>query len=431
MKVGFVGTGKLGLPVSLMYANAGHKIFAYDVNQQFYQAGTKPENLLFDEELDPECSGSLKAFLDKFSSESRTYKHTSLQEVVIESDLIFVAVQTPHEEKYEGVTRIQSEKKDFDYKYLKESVESIYECAKLVEKEITIVIISTVLPGTLRREILPNKPENCNICYNPYFIAMGTVAQDVLHPEFILLGKHSATAAALVKEFYKTICDAPVFETTVENAEMIKVCYNTFISTKIAMANTIMELCHYSPNTDCDEVIDALTLANRRLISNSYLRGGMGDGGGCHPRDNIALSWLSEEKGLSFDWFNNIMLAREKQTEFLANLIISESSNRQLPIAILGMSFKPNTKIRTGSATVLLANLLREFGQDVLELDPLETDCSSINEKPYVIFIGCAHDKIKFMKIHDQSIVIDPHRKYRNLVNTSADRKYIPVGIGT
>ena len=231
---------------------------------------------------------------------------------------------------------------------------------------------------------------------------MGTVAQDVLHPEFILLGKHSATAAALVKEFYKTVCDAPVFETTVENAEMIKVCYNTFISTKIAMANTIMELCHYSPNTDCDEVINALSLANRRLISNSYLKGGMGDGGGCHPRDNIALSWLSEEKGLKFDWFNNIMLAREKQTEFLCDLVITQSEKNNLPILILGMSFKPNTKIRTGSATVLLSNLLTEKCHQATELDPMDSDCSIIEEKPYIIFVGCAHEKKSNSKAHNK-----------------------------
>ena len=411
-----------------MYANAGHKIFAFDINKRFYDDGVNPEDLLFDEELDPESNGSLKSYLDKFSSDSRFYKHTSLKEVVVESDLIFVAVQTPHEEKYEGVTRIQDEKRDFDYTYLKESINSIYECSNNLDKEITIVIISTVLPGTLRREILPQKPANCNICYNPYFIAMGTVAQDVLHPEFILLGKHSATAAALVKEFYKTVCDAPVFETTVENAEMIKVCYNTFISTKIAMANTIMELCHYSPNTDCDEVINALSLANRRLISNSYLKGGMGDGGGCHPRDNIALSWLSEEKGLKFDWFNNIMLAREKQTEFLCDLVITQSEKNNLPILILGMSFKPNTKIRTGSATVLLSNLLTEKCHQATELDPMDSDCSIIEEKPYIIFVGCAHEKIKFMKAHNKSIIIDPHRKFYNLAQNNEN--YIPVGVG-
>ena len=116
--------------------------------------------------------------------------------------------------------------------------------------------------------------------------------------------------------FYTTICGSQVFDTSIENAELIKVCYNTFISTKIALANTIMEICHATPGTNCDVVVDALGLASQRLISTAYLRGGMGDGGGCHPRDNIALSWYSQSKNLSYDWFGYIMETREAQVDF-------------------------------------------------------------------------------------------------------------------
>ena len=104
-------------------------------------------------------------------------------------------------------------------------------------------------------------------------------------------------------------------KTTIENAELIKVSYNTLISTKIAFSNTIMELCHKLPNTNVDDVTNALKLANRRLISGSYMDGGMGDGGGCHPRDNIAMSYLSDKLNLSHNWFEHIMQQREKQKE--------------------------------------------------------------------------------------------------------------------
>ena len=89
---------------------------------------------------------------------------------------------------------------------------------------------------------------------------------------------------------------------------------------KIVFANVLMEICHKT-GANVDEVTDALKLANDRLISGKYFTGGMGDGGACHPRDNIALSWLSRKLNLSFDWFENIMLARQKQTEWLANLM--------------------------------------------------------------------------------------------------------------
>ena len=99
-----------------------------------------------------------------------------------------------------------------------------------------------------------------------------------------------------------------------ENAEAIKVAYNTYISMKIAYANTWMEICHKIPGTDVDQVTGALELATTRIMSPKYLTGGMGDGGGCHPRDNIALSWLARELDLSYDFFEHLMIARERQT---------------------------------------------------------------------------------------------------------------------
>ena len=101
-----------------------------------------------------------------------------------------------------------------------------------------------------------------------------------------------------------------------------------------------MEACHHLPNTNVDDVTNALKMANRRLISDAYMSGGMGDGGGCHPRDNIALSHLSQKLGLSYDWFEGIMMQREKQSEWLADLVIKNSENNgcKVFIAAAGMA---------------------------------------------------------------------------------------------
>ena len=93
-----------------------------------------------------------------------------------------------------------------------------------------------------------------------------------------------------------------------------------------------MELCHKLPNTNVDDVTNALKLANRRLISGYYMDGGMGDGGGCHPRDNIAMSYLSEKYNLSHNWFEHIMKQRENQTEWLCELIKEHKNNMQINI---------------------------------------------------------------------------------------------------
>lgn len=424
MKIGFVGTGKLGLPVSLMYCAKGHDVLCYDVNKSFYE-GKSAIDLLYEEELCPNNKMKLKEWFQENPLQS-SYSHTkNLGELIEFSDILFVAVQTPHNPKYEGTERLVKERDDFDYTYLKEAMTSISEHSEKLNKDIIVIIISTVLPGTIRREILPTLSSKVKLCYNPYFIAMGTVANDCLNPEFILLGNRDNEAADKVTEFYKSICDSPVFRTTLENAEMIKVSYNTFIGSKIAMANTIMELCDKLPNTDCDIVIDALSLANKRLISKSYLRGGMGDGGGCHPRDNIALSWLSNNLGVQYNWYDSIMMAREKQTEFLANVIEEEWKKTNLPVVLLGKSFKPNTAIATGSPAVLLGNILREKNVPFVFYDPYSEKNETYIKEKSIYFVSCAHDIFASMQLPEGSILIDPHRKYGNCIVSG---RYKPIG---
>ena len=198
---------------------------------------------------------------------------------------------------------------------------------------------------------------------------MGSTMRDFLHPEFVLFGVDNLAAYKVCKEFYKTITNATLYETTIENAELIKVSYNTLISTKIAFSNTIMELCHKLPNTNVDDVTNALKLANRRLISGNYMDGGMGDGGGCHPRDNIAMSYLSEKLNISHNWFENIMLQREKQSDWLAALIIENSKG--LRINILGKSFKAESNLILGSPAILLQNILKEKNIKTNIWDPI------------------------------------------------------------
>lgn len=415
MKIGFVGTGKLGLPVALVYASKGHTLLCYD---PMYTSTINPIEQLVEEERDPSNKGSLRNWL---TDKQVSLRFTSLRDVVCESDLVFVAVQTPHHPKYEGTTRLPDERVDFDYSYLRQAMTDI---SRVCERPIPVSIISTVLPGTIRREILPLISENVKLCYNPYFIAMGTVASDCLFPEFILLGQHDKDAEALVTEFYKTICDAPIFSTSIENAEMIKVTYNTFITTKTVLGNTIMDLCSRLPGTNCDEVLRGLALGTRRIISTSYLKGGMGDGGGCHPRDNIALSWLSRSVGLHYDFYETIMKTREQHCETIARVIESEYSSTHLPVVLLGKSFKPNTSIVTGSSAVLLGTILTERGIPFEFHDPYTTP-TQLPTTPCIVCVTCDHSVFESYRVPDGSIVIDPHRKHSGMVGVGT---YIPLG---
>ena len=407
MNVGFIGLGKLGLPCALAVESRGHKVVGYDPSEQVREI-VDTKKLQYQEIW-------AQDHLDKSKIEVK-----SIKEVVQESEIIFVPIQTPHGDEFEGVTRIPEHRKDFDYTYLKQGIKDLEIEIWDEQRPKVVIIISTVLPGTIRKEIKPLIDHNpyFKLCYNPFFIAMGTTMRDFLHPEFILFGQDDDWALRKAKKFYKTITHAPVYETTIENAELIKVTYNTFISTKLSFANTVMEMCHKLPNTNCDDVMNALSLGTKRILAESYWSGGMGDGGGCHPRDNIALSWLSQELDLSHDWFDNIMKQRENQTDWLADLIEKYAGDRG--INILGKSFKPETNIVTGSASILLKNILEERGHGVFIWDPYvdepwekikEMYDDSENEiHSQLYFIGTKHPDFTSFPFEEGSIIIDPWR---------------------
>ena len=397
MKIGFLGLGKLGLSCALAIESKGHDVVGYDSNP-IVQEYIRNKKIPYKEER------VNQALINS------NIKLVTLSELVKFSEIIFVGIQTPHHEKYEGITELPQDRVDFDYTFLKNASIELSEEIKKQNLEKTVIIISTVLPGTIAREIKPLLNNQVKLCYNPFFIAMGTTMHDYLNPEFVLFGVEDLDAAKKAEEFYKTITSVPFFKTSIQNAELIKVAYNTFIGMKIVFANVLMEICHKT-GANVDEVTDALKLANDRLISGKYFTGGMGDGGACHPRDNIALSWLSRKLNLSFDWFENIMLAREKQTEWLANLM----EEYDLPKVILGTSYKPESNLEIGSASLLLKNILEKRGHKVTKYDPYVDSDTADNIKnkfkePCIFLIGTKHHDFINFDFPEGSVIIDPWR---------------------
>ena len=392
MRIGFLGLGKLGLPCALAIESRGHEVAGFDIDERVL-ANIRARKIPYRE------AGAQEAL-----AQSRL-RLLSLADLVAFSDIIFAPIQTPHGPQFEGVTRLPQARADFDYSHLKSGIAALTaEIARQGADKI-VSIISTVLPGTMRREIRPLLNPHVRLCYNPFFIAMGTTMEDFLRPEFILLGVDDAQAAEALKSFYATIHDAPVFQTDIASAELAKVAYNTYISMKIAFINTMMEICHKT-DANIDAISDSLALAGKRIMSPAYLRGGMGDGGGCHPRDNIALSWLARELGLRFDFFEAMMIAREKQTEYLADLMLEHD----LPKVILGKSFKPESNIVVGSPALLLRALLEERGVACAMHDPFVDGDSRPDFPPSVFLIGAKHACFAEMSFPPGSVVIDPWR---------------------
>lgn len=374
-KIGFVGLGKLGLPVALTVQTLEFEVLGYDIDPKIIK-NIEDRVMPYKEEYAPQ-------FLKDDGLKTGT-----LEEVVKFADIVFCAVQTPHEPQFEGTQRLPEEREDFDYAHLKKAVESIVETATKLEKKTTLVVISTCLPGTYKREIKPLLNKWVNYVYNPFFIAMGTVVYDFLNPEFVLMGGKSKE----LQSFYRYVHNRPHLVTDITTAEAIKVSYNTFITMKTVLANTWGEIA-YKTGANVDDIYLAWSLAKDRLISSKYLKSGMGDGGGCHPRDNIALSWLAKDLDLSHDIFEDLMKSREDHAEWLAKMIPDGA-------VIFGRSFKPETRIETGSPALLVANILKEQGKTFThEEDPVPGDFN---------FIATKHARYQEVPWPKGSTVLDP-----------------------
>jgi len=332
MRIGFIGVGKLGKDVGEVMAEK-HFVEGYDVNN------VTPGN---------------------FNMVS------TIEEVCKDKDLIFIAVPTPHDPLYDGKQPTSHlPPKDFDYSIVKNILSEINQ---YTNKQQLVVLISTVLPGTTRREFIP-LVENYRFIYNPYLIAMGTVKNDMVNPEMVIIGTEDGsetTDAKILKDFYQTIISPWTrYEIgTWDDAEAIKIFYNTFISAKISIVNMIQDVAELNGNMNTDVVTGALERSTYRIMGPAYMKAGMGDGGSCHPRDNIALRYMAQRLGLGYDLFDAIMTSREKQARNIANRLINLSIEHGLPVVIMGKSYKPGVEYIDGSYSILIGSFINEVRYD-------------------------------------------------------------------
>ena len=373
MKIGFIGVGKLGKDAAEVMAEK-HDVIGYDVTK------VEPENFNMVETIGEVCKGR---------------------------EMIFIAVPTPHDPAYDGrYPTAHLPNKDFNYQIVKDV---LTETNKYVTKDQLVVLISTVLPGTIRREFIDLIP-NGRFIYNPYLIAMGTVKWDMVNPEMVIIGTEDGSMtgdAKMLLDFYKTfITEGTRYEVgTWDEAEGIKIFYNTFISTKVTLVNMIQDVAEKGGNMNVDVVTGALERSTYRILGKAYMTAGMGDGGGCHPRDNIALRHMAEKLNLGYDLFDAIMNAREKQAKNLAEALVKHAQENSLPITILGKSYKPDVHYEDGSTTILTGYFCEELG-----IKP-EFDLEVPNKAVYLLgHMGKFHE----YRFPEGSIVIDPWRAYKS-----------------
>lgn len=384
-----IGCGKLGLPCAEVMASS-YNVCGYDV----------------------------------IPFESSLIKQVSLEEAIKDSDFIFIAVPTPHESQYGGESPIANlPVKDFDYTIVQEVLKKV---DKLANPNQLVVLISTVLPGTVRNKLRP-LITNARFIYNPYLIAMGSVSWDMVNPEMVIIGTEDGSLTGDAKElieFYKPLMkNNPRYEVgTWDEAESIKIFYNTFISAKIGLVNMIQDVAEKIGNINVDIVTNALSRSTHRITGPSYMKAGLGDAGACHPRDNIALRYLAEKLDLGYDLFHAIMSAREIQAENMAKRLVQLAEDHNLEkIWIHGKAYKPNVPYVIGSYSLLIGHYVEKYGYNVGYIDPLTDD---LHDKIHGVVLMAHHapttysnvsnnlnrEQKFYCKILPGSVLLDPWR---------------------
>ena len=393
MDIGFIGIGKLGLPCAEAVAQKGHTVEGYDIAE-------RPSEYV--RQVD------------------------TIEQVVSGKDIVFVAVPTPHDPDYDGrAPTAHLEPKDFGYAIVQHVLE---EANRYMNKDQLLVLISTVLPGTTRSHFVP-LVTNTRFVYNPYLIAMGSVAWDMVNPEMVMIGTEDGTETGDAKQlvdFYKTVMenDPRYVVGTWDECECIKVFYNTFISAKIGLVNMIQDVAERQGNINVDVVTDALAKSTMRIMGPQYMTAGMGDGGACHPRDNIALRYMAQELDLGYDLFDSIMNAREIQAENLAMRLVDLAKEYDYPIYIHGKAYKPGVPYCDGSYSLLVGHYCEYHGVTPTYIDPLTGDNLHPDEPCVMLLAHSASTTYKYMQeegdstdrlycvIPAGSVVVDPWRKF-------------------
>jgi UDPglucose 6-dehydrogenase len=264
----------------------------------------------------------------------------------------------------------------------------------------------------------------------------------MVNPEMVIIGTEDGNEtgdAKLLIDFYRTIMqnDPRYIVGTWDEAECIKIFYNTFISAKVGLVNMIQDVAIKQGNINVDVVTDALAKSTMRIMGPKYMTAGMGDAGPCHPRDNIALRYLAERLDLGYDLFDAIMHARERQARLMAKFVAEEANNSLLPVYIHGKAYKPNVAYLEGSYSLLVGwHLEHEFGIVPQYIDPL-TEPSVPDSVTGVVLLahnqqitygysGVTEEQPLYCKVDPGSVIVDPWRRYPKNIHT--DIKVIHYG---
>ncbi len=362
MNVSIIGLGKLGASMAAAFAHRGFNVVGVDINQKSVDAvniGRAPVQ-----------ETNLEEYLEQ--NRERISATLSHEEAVLGSDVSFVIVPTPSDDS--GA---------FSLQYAEWAFSQIGKALRKKSSYHLIVLTSTVLPGATREGLLPilekesgkRAGRDFGVCYSPEFIALGSIIQNFLNPDFTLIGELDERSGEMLGSIYEKLVEngAGSARMSLENAELTKISVNTYVTMKITFANMIGALCEKLPGGDVDQVTTALARDSR--IGGKYLKGALGYGGPCFPRDNVALSFIADELGVDSSLAKTTDALNRSIAERVTNKISTEVAPGST-IALLGLAYKPFSHVTEESQGVQIAESLSRQGYRVVAYDPLSQEMS-------------------------------------------------------
>ncbi len=360
--ISVIGLGKLGLPFAVSWAARGFHVIGVDVRPEILRSVASGEV--------PDAEPPVGSLLKRARSNLTVTADT--QDAVLRSDVSFVIVPTPSDTKG-----------NFSTRYVEEVLRQVGIGMTKKSNFHLVTIVSTVSPGasdSLLKPLLEHASgkicgKDFGLCYNPEFIALGEVVRGLLTPDLVLIGESDPLSGRLLARMHGRFCknEPPIVRMSLWNAELAKISINVYITMKISFANTLAALCEQIPGGDVDVVSRAVGLDSR--IGPKYLKGGLGYGGPCFPRDNRAFSRTAKHFGTQARLSQATDKVNADQSTQLAVRILRDLRGIETPhVAILGLTYKPNTFVVEESAAVNIAQFLAEKGAVVKGYDPAGMD---------------------------------------------------------
>lgn len=354
--ISVIGLGKLGLPLAACLASRGFSVIGADSDPRKVETAASGVPSIFEP--------GLAELLQTTGARLTTTDDT--EAAVAGSDVTFIVVPTPSEE--EG---------GFSLQYVLSACQTIGNALRAKEGFHVIVLTSTVMPGStggaVQSALEQASGKRCGrdfgLCYSPEFIALGSVIHDFLNPDFLLIGESDPSSGEILASVYEQVCKSgpPMARMSFVNAELAKLAVNTFVTTKITFANMLARMCEKLPGADVDVVTSAIGLDSR--IGRKYLKGAIGYGGPCFPRDNVALTVVANQVGVPSLLAEATDFANRQEVKRLANLV-SGKLRPSGTIGVLGIAYKPNTDVTEESQGLLLVEELVSRGYTTVVYDP-------------------------------------------------------------